>query len=75
MLETFFSILSHVHLYIWMCALLKSEKVWLLKNKKLIKFTIRYLSVSLSLTLSRNEKVEQHIRKKTHTSNEVLGWM
>ena len=30
---------------------------------------VRYLSVSLSPTLSRNEKVEQHIRKKTHKPN------
>jgi len=30
---------------------------------------VRYLSASLSLTLSRNQKVEQHIRKKTHKSN------
>jgi len=27
---------------------------------------VRYLSVSLSATLSRNEKIEQYIRKKTH---------
>jgi len=27
---------------------------------------VRYSSVSLSATLSRNEKIEQHIRKKTH---------
>jgi len=27
---------------------------------------VRYPSVSLSPTLSRNEKVEQHLRKKTH---------
>jgi len=30
---------------------------------------VRYPSVSLNLTLSRNEKVEQHIRKKTHKPN------
>jgi len=30
---------------------------------------VRYSSVSLSLTLGRNEKVEQHIRKKTHKPN------
>ena len=30
---------------------------------------VRYSSESLSLTLSRNEKVEQHIRKKTHKPN------
>ena len=27
---------------------------------------VKYSSVSLSFTFSRNEKVEQHIRKKTH---------
>jgi len=30
---------------------------------------IRYLSVSLSPTLGRNEKVEQYIRQKTHIPN------
>jgi len=30
---------------------------------------VRYPSMSLSSTLSRNEKVEQHIRKKTHKPN------
>jgi len=30
---------------------------------------VRYSSVSLSLTLSGNEKAEQHIRKKTHRPN------
>jgi len=30
--------------------------------------TVRYSSVSLSHTLSRNKKVEQHIRKKTYTN-------
>jgi len=30
---------------------------------------VRYPSVSLSATLSRNEIVEQHIRKKTHKPN------
>jgi len=30
---------------------------------------VRYLSVSLSLTLSRNEKVKQQIRKKTYKPN------
>jgi len=27
---------------------------------------VKYTSVNLSSTLNRNEKVEQHIRKKTH---------
>jgi len=30
---------------------------------------VRYSSVSRSPTLGRNEKVEQHIRKKTHRPN------
>jgi len=34
-----------------------------------------YSSVSLSFTLSRNEKVEQHIRKKTHKSNALRFWV
>jgi len=39
------------------------------------KNVIRYPSVSLSPTLSRNEKFEQHIRKKTQTyCLKVLGW-
>ena len=37
--------------------------------------TVRYPSVSLSLTLSRNEKIEQHIRKKTHKSNTLRFWV
>ena len=36
---------------------------------------VRYSSVSLSLTLSRNEKVEQHIRKKTHKTNVLRFWV
>jgi len=36
---------------------------------------IRYSSVSLSLTLSRNEKVEQHIRKKIHKPNALRFWV
>jgi len=31
--------------------------------------------VSLSLTLSKNEIVEQHIRKKTHKSNVLRFWL
>jgi len=30
---------------------------------------VRYLSVSLSPTLDRDEKVKQHIKKKTHKPN------
>jgi len=36
---------------------------------------VRYPSVSLSATLSRNEKVEQHIRKKTHKPNVLRFWV
>ena len=36
---------------------------------------VRYSSVSLSPTLSRNEKVEQHIRKKTHKPNALRFWV
>jgi len=32
-------------------------------------------SVSVNLTLSRNDKVEQHIRKKTHKSNALRFWV
>jgi len=37
--------------------------------------SVRYSSVSLSLTLSRNENVEQHIKKKTHKSNALRFWV
>ena len=33
---------------------------------------VRYSSVSLSSTLSKNEKFEQRIRKKTHKPNACL---
>jgi len=36
---------------------------------------VRYASVSLSLTLSRNEKVEQHVRNKTHKPNALRFWV
>jgi len=36
---------------------------------------VRYPSVSLSLTLSKNEIVEQHIRKKTHKPNALRFWV
>jgi len=36
---------------------------------------VRYLSMSLSPTLSKNEKVEQHIRKKTHKPNVLRFWV
>ena len=36
---------------------------------------VRYLSVSLSFTLSRNEKVEKHIGKKTHKPNVLRFWV
>jgi len=37
--------------------------------------SVRYPSVSLSPTLSRNKKVEQHIRKKTHKPNALRFWV
>jgi len=36
---------------------------------------VRYSSVSLSPTLGRNEKVEQHIRKKTRKPNALRFWV
>jgi len=36
---------------------------------------VRYSSVSRSLTLGRNEKVEQHIRKKTRKPNALRFWV
>ena len=36
---------------------------------------VRYTSVSLSFTFSRSEKVEQHIRKKTHKPNALRFWI
>jgi len=36
---------------------------------------VRDPSVSLSPTLSRNEKFEQHIRKKTHKPNVLRFWV
>jgi len=36
---------------------------------------VRYSSVSLSPTLGRNEKVEQHISKKTHKPNALRFWI
>jgi len=37
---------------------------------------VRYLSVSLSLTLNKtDEKVEQHIRKKIYKSNVLRFWI
>jgi len=36
---------------------------------------VRYSSVSLSLTLGRNEKVEQYIRKKTHKPKALRFWI
>jgi len=36
---------------------------------------IRYSSVSRSLTLSKNEKVEQHIKKKICKPNTLRFWV
>jgi len=40
-----------------------------------VQVIVRYPSVSLSPILSRNEKVEQHIRKKTHKPNALRFWV
>jgi len=37
--------------------------------------TVRYPSVSLNTSLSRNEKVEQHITKNIHKSNTLRFWI
>jgi len=37
--------------------------------------SVRYPRVSLSPTLGMNEKVEQHIRKKTHKPNALRFWV
>jgi len=43
---------------------------------EIVRYSIfRYSSVSLCPTLGRNEKVEQHIRKKTHKSNNLRFWV
>jgi len=44
-----------------------------MQSKK--KNIVKYSSVSLSPTLSRNEKVEQHIRKKTHKYTALRFWV
>ena len=36
---------------------------------------VRYLRVSPSPALSRNKKVEQHIREKTHKPNVLRFWV
>jgi len=36
---------------------------------------VRYASVNLSPTFSISEKVEQHIRKKTHKPNALRFWV
>jgi len=36
---------------------------------------VRYSSASRSLTLGKNEKVEQHIRKKTRKPNALRFWV
>jgi len=41
----------------------------------MIVLAVTYSSVSLSPTLDRNEKVEQHIRKKTHKPNALRFWV
>ena len=44
-------------------------------STRMINLSIRYPSVSLSPTISRNEKVEQHIRKKIHKPNVLRFWV
>jgi len=36
---------------------------------------LRYSSMSLSLKLGKNEKLEQHITKKTHKPNALRFWV
>jgi len=48
---------------------LEGEYINVKEGLSLEREIVRYSSVSLSPTLSRNEKVEQHIRKKTHKPN------
>jgi len=50
-----------------------SVPMW--KGLSLEREIVRYSSVSLSLILSRNEIVEQHIRKKTHKPNALRFWV
>jgi len=40
-----------------------------------MKIVVRYSSVSLSSILGKNEKVEQHIRKKTRKPNALRFWV
>jgi len=51
------------------------ESVPMWKGLSLERKIVRYSSVSLSPTLSRNEKFEQHIRKKTHKPNVLRFWV
>jgi len=51
------------------------ESVPMWKGLSLEGEIVRYPSVSLSPTLSRNEIVEQHIRKKTHKPNALRFWV
>jgi len=37
--------------------------------------TVRYASMSLNFTLSKNEKVEHHIKKNTHKPNILRFWV
>jgi len=55
--------------------LLKGECINVEEGLSLEKEILRYSSVSLSFTLGRNEKVEQHIRKKTHKPNVLRFWV
>ena len=55
--------------------LLKGECINVEEGLSLEKEILRYSSVSLSSTLGRNEKVEQHIRKKTYKPNVLRFWV
>ena len=50
-----------------------SVSIW--RRDSYLREIVRYLSVSLSLTLDKNEKVEQHIRKKTYKPNVLRFWL
>jgi len=57
---------------IWKCFYSRGECTNVWRDSHLRR---RLLSVSLSPTLSRNEIVEQHIKKKTHTPNALRFWI
>jgi len=59
---------------VWKCFRSRgSVPMW--KGLSLVGEIVRYPSMSLSPILSRNEKFEQHIRKKTHKPNALRFWV